>query len=163
HARNTRHAARAEPQRRPPCTRRLPGLPRHGREGARVRRRSLRRGDDPHGRAQPMGGRARRARRRRTPQRDTEGPASCARGVAGPVDRISWGESQALAYRPAHLGERFGPQWATYWFRLRATVPDGWRGSRVDLLWRSGSEATLWIDGRVAAGLNEHHAEATLA
>jgi alpha-mannosidase len=83
--------------------------------------------------------------------------------AAGPVDRISWAEAQDLQYRPAQLGERFGPLWATYWLRLRAAVPDDWRGSRVDLLWRSGSEATLWLDGRVAAGLNEHHAEATLA
>jgi alpha-mannosidase len=93
-------------------------------------------------------------------------PETCEVGellVAGPVDRISWDEAQTLEYRPARLGERFGPLWATYWLRLRATVPEGWRGSRVDLLWRSGSEATLWVDGRVAAGLNEHHAEVTLA
>ena len=93
-------------------------------------------------------------------------PETCSVGellVAGPVDRITWDEAQALEYRPARIGERFGPLWATYWFRLRATVPDGWHGSRVDLLWRSGSEATLWLDGRVVAGLNEHHAEATLA
>jgi alpha-mannosidase len=83
--------------------------------------------------------------------------------VAGPVDRISWQEAQALDYRPAELGERFGPLWATYWFRVRATVPEEWRGARVDLLWYSESEATLWRDGRVIAGLNRHHAEATLA
>jgi hypothetical protein len=29
--------------------------------------------------------------------------------VAGPVDRISWDEAQALDYRRAELGERFGP------------------------------------------------------
>jgi alpha-mannosidase len=83
--------------------------------------------------------------------------------VAGPVDRISWEEAQALDYRPAAPGERFGPLWATFWFRLQATVPDAWRGARVDLLWQSGSEATLWEDGRVVVGLNRHHAEATLA
>jgi len=83
--------------------------------------------------------------------------------VSPQVDRISWEEAQRLEYRPAALGERFGPLWATYWFRIRATVPEEWSGARVDLLWRSGSEATLWTDGVVAAGLNEHHAEATLA
>jgi alpha-mannosidase len=83
--------------------------------------------------------------------------------VAGPVDRIAWEEAQTLDYRAAELGERFGPLWATYWFRLRATVPEGWRGARVDLLWQSESEATLWDDGRVVVGLNPHHAEATLA
>jgi alpha-mannosidase len=83
--------------------------------------------------------------------------------VAGPVDRITWDEAQALDYRPAELGERFGPLWATYWFRVRATVPEEWRGARVELGWLSESEATLWHDGRVAAGLNRHHTEATIA
>jgi alpha-mannosidase len=82
--------------------------------------------------------------------------------VAGPVDRISWEDAQALDYRAAELGERFGPLWATYWFRFRATVPEEWHGARVDLLWQSGSEATLWDNGRVVVGLNPHHGEATL-
>jgi alpha-mannosidase len=74
--------------------------------------------------------------------------------VAGPVDRISPAEAEELEYRPCHLGERFGPLWATYWLRVGATVPDAWRGERVDLLWVSHSEATLWMDGRPLQGLN---------
>jgi alpha-mannosidase len=83
--------------------------------------------------------------------------------VAGPVDRISYHAAQELEYRSAELGERFGSLWATYWFRVRATVPEEWRGERVDLRWFSDSEATLWRDGRVVVGLNRHHAEATIA
>jgi alpha-mannosidase len=82
--------------------------------------------------------------------------------VSPQVDRIPWKEAQGLEYRPAAFGERFGPLWATYWFRIAATVPEEWRGARVDLLWFSDSEATLWLDGCVAAGLNQLHAEATL-
>ena len=74
--------------------------------------------------------------------------------VSPAVDRISWEEAQRLEYRPAELGERFGPLWATYWFRIRATVPDEWRGRRVELLWSSLSEAALWRDGRIVQGLN---------
>ena len=74
--------------------------------------------------------------------------------VAGPVDRISWDEAQALSYRPAQAGERFGPLWATYWFRVSATVPEEWRGERVDLLFVSHSEAALWRDGAIVQGLN---------
>ena len=74
--------------------------------------------------------------------------------VAGPVDRIPLDEAERLAYRPAALGDQFGPLWATYWFRVGATVPDDWRGERVDLLWISHSEATLWVDGRSVQGLN---------
>ena len=83
--------------------------------------------------------------------------------VAGPVDRISWAEAQQLSYRPAVFGERFGPLWATYWFTLRATIPEDWAGERVELLWYTDSEATLWQDGSVVVGLNRHHAEATIA
>jgi alpha-mannosidase len=82
--------------------------------------------------------------------------------VSPQVDRISWEDAQVLDYRPAELGERFGPLWATYWFRVRGTVPEEWRGRRVDLLWYTGAEGTLWVDGRVLVGLNKHHAEATL-
>ena len=83
--------------------------------------------------------------------------------VSPQVDRIGYDEAQTLEYRPVALPERFGPLWATYWFRVHATIPDEWRGERVDLLWYSGSEGTLWRDGRVVVGLNKHHAEATLA
>jgi alpha-mannosidase len=82
--------------------------------------------------------------------------------VSPAVDRISWEEAQALEYRSVERGERFGPLWATYWFRARATVDEEWRGERVDLLWRSNSEAALWIDGRILAGLNQHHGDAAL-
>jgi len=74
--------------------------------------------------------------------------------VAGPVDRISYDDAGALEYRPARLGERLGPLWATYWFRLTATVPDEWRGARVDLIWQTTAETTLWRDGRSVQGLH---------
>lgn len=78
--------------------------------------------------------------------------------VCGPVDRIAHAEAQKLKqWRLAKVGERFGPHWATYWFRLNTTVPKAWAGRRVDLLWDSKSEATLWVDGRSVQGLNTQH------
>jgi alpha-mannosidase len=74
--------------------------------------------------------------------------------VAGPVGRISFDEAQALEYRPAKLGERLGPLWATYWYRVRATIPADWHGRRIDLLWASRAESTLWLDGRAVQGLH---------
>jgi alpha-mannosidase len=74
--------------------------------------------------------------------------------VSGPVDRITWEEAQVLEFRPAELGEHFGPPWASFWFRIVATVPEEWRDRRVDLLFVSHSEATLWVDGRAVQGLN---------
>jgi alpha-mannosidase len=82
--------------------------------------------------------------------------------VSGPVDRIPFEEARRLPYRDAAFGERFGPLWATFWFDATATVPAGWAGRRVELLWDSGSEAALWRDGVIVQGLNRHHQEATL-
>ena len=74
--------------------------------------------------------------------------------VVGPVDRITRDEALVLDYRATGPGEQFGPLWATYWFKAAAQVPADWKGSRIDLLWVSHSEATLWIDGRTVQGLN---------
>ncbi|HEY8668749.1 MAG TPA: alpha-mannosidase [Tepidisphaeraceae bacterium] len=76
--------------------------------------------------------------------------------VSGRVDRIAYAEAQKLAYRPAKLGQEFGPQWATFWFKVKATAPKEWAGERVDLLWVSQSEATLWVDGKSVQGLNKN-------
>src|SRR4029079_15779213 len=74
--------------------------------------------------------------------------------VAGPVDRISYDDAQRLAYRPAVPGERYGPLWATYWFRISASVPAAWAERRADLIWATRAESTLWIDGRSVQGLH---------
>jgi alpha-mannosidase len=73
--------------------------------------------------------------------------------IAGPVGRIGHAEAQGLEYRPARMGDRLGPLWATYWLRAAATVPDGWAGGRVDLIWETGTESTLWLAGRPVQGL----------
>ncbi len=70
-------------------------------------------------------------------------------------ERISYDAAQALKkWRPAQIGEQFGPLWSTYWFRAKVQLPKGWAGRRVDLLWASHSEATLWMDGKSVQGLN---------
>jgi alpha-mannosidase len=74
--------------------------------------------------------------------------------VSERTGRDGWDAAQRLTYRPAAVGEAFGPQWSTYWFRIEATIPAEWAGRRVDLIWDSHSEATLWRDGRPLQGLN---------
>jgi len=74
--------------------------------------------------------------------------------VAGPTGRIGLDEAATLEFRAARVGEQFGPLWSTWWFRVGATVPEAWAGSRVDLLWVTHSESTLWVDGRSVQGLN---------
>jgi alpha-mannosidase len=47
-----------------------------------------------------------------------------------------------------------GPLFATHWLRVAATVPASWAGARVDLVVRTGGEATLWLGRRLIQGLN---------
>jgi alpha-mannosidase len=74
--------------------------------------------------------------------------------IAGPCDRVTFAQAQALSYRPAKIGEVLGPLWSTYWVRVTARVPEEWRGACVDLWWDSRSEALLWLGGRSSEGLN---------
>ena len=74
--------------------------------------------------------------------------------ISDRCDRIPYSAAQSLSFRPAKLGEPLGPLWATFWFRGEAAIPAEWKAERVDLLWQSQSEATLWIDGRSIQGLN---------
>src|SRR5262245_4067175 len=74
--------------------------------------------------------------------------------VSPPVGYLTPGEAADLQYEPADLGMALGPPWATFWFRIEASVAEAWAGQRVDLLWETGSESTLWIDGRSIQGLN---------
>jgi alpha-mannosidase len=74
--------------------------------------------------------------------------------IARAPGRISRAQAQDLEYGPATLGMGLGPLFATHWLRVAATVPEAWAGARVDLLLRTGGEATLWIDGRIVQGLH---------
>ena len=59
----------------------------------------------------------------------TESIAPDSLTVSERTGRDGWETGLGLAYRPAALGEEFGPEWATYWFRIEATVPEAWGGS----------------------------------
>ncbi|MCC5828867.1 MAG: alpha-mannosidase [Phycisphaeraceae bacterium] len=81
--------------------------------------------------------------------------------VAGPIEqRIGYAEAMKLDYAPANLGMQLGPPWHTFWFKARATVPTEWAGRRVDLLWSTHSENTLWVHGRALQGLNAGEGQA---
>ena len=67
--------------------------------------------------------------------------------------RISFAEARRGKYRPARMGEQFGPIWATYWFQVDISIPAAWRGREVFFLWNSNSEACVWQDGVPVQGL----------
>ncbi len=74
--------------------------------------------------------------------------------LAGPTARVPFAQAQAFEYRDVQLGVPLGPLWSTYWVRVTATIPEAWRGARVDLYWDSRSEGLLWLDGRSSQGVN---------
>lgn len=79
--------------------------------------------------------------------------------MSGPTDRINYNQATKLNYKPVKLGQPLGPLWSTFWFRIEAKAPPSWAGKRIDLLWNSLSEATLWRDGKPVQGLNFPYGE----
>jgi len=67
--------------------------------------------------------------------------------------RIPYQEAMQGDYRPAFVGEKFGPLWSTHWFRVDLEIPSIWQGQEVHLLWDSASEACVWQDGAPLQGL----------
>ncbi|TCR15149.1 glycoside hydrolase family 38 C-terminal domain-containing protein [Streptomyces sp. BK205] len=66
-------------------------------------------------------------------------PAVHARTV--PLDVAVWSvtgepvpvaEGLAAPYRPARVGDRWGPAWSTSWFRVSGTIPAEWAGETVE-------------------------------
>lgn len=55
----------------------------------------------------------------------------------------------ALPFRPAKLGDKFGPTFSNHIFKLDLTIPDSMRGQYVHLLWDSNSEAMVISEGGV--------------
>jgi alpha-mannosidase len=68
-------------------------------------------------------------------------------------DRIPYAEALRGSYRPAKVGEQFGPLWSTHWFKVEIEIPTGWKGQEVCLLWDSSSEACVYQDGVAVQGL----------
>jgi alpha-mannosidase len=73
-------------------------------------------------------------------------------------------EALAAAYRPAAVGDPWGPPWGTTWFRFTGRVPEGWAGAAVEAVLdlgfdpdRPGFSAEGLVyrpDGTVVKGLN---------
>lgn len=81
----------------------------------------------------------------------TKAPVQLA--VSRAPGRIPFAEAVCGKYRPARIGEYFGPVWATFWFKVEITIPAAWRGKEVVFLWDSTSEACIWQNGVPLQGL----------
>jgi alpha-mannosidase len=74
--------------------------------------------------------------------------------VAGPVDRITYDDAQKLTYKPAEIGMKIDPLWATFWFRVNADLPEAWKNKTVAIRFNTRSEGLVWIDGKPYQGVN---------
>ncbi|KAI1810761.1 glycoside hydrolase family 38 protein [Poronia punctata] len=71
------------------------------------------------------------------------------------LTRPTFEEAMKGEYRPAQVGERFGPSWATHWFRIVIRVPKELTGKKdLEFQWDSNSEGMVWSeDGKPLQGL----------
>ncbi|CDK25236.1 unnamed protein product [Kuraishia capsulata CBS 1993] len=48
-------------------------------------------------------------------------------------------------FKPARVGDSFGPGWSTHWFEIKAKVPDSWNKEKLVLLnWDAGNEGLVY-------------------
>ncbi|XP_064123323.1 alpha-mannosidase 2C1 isoform X5 [Loxodonta africana] len=68
-------------------------------------------------------------------------------------ERLPYQQAVQQDFRPAQVGDRFGPTWWTSWFRVELTIPEAWVGQEVHLRWESNGEGLVWRDGEPVQGL----------
>jgi alpha-mannosidase len=62
-------------------------------------------------------------------------------------------------WKPAEKGRRWGPAYATAWFRLRGTVPEHLAGRRLAVVADVGGERTVWRDNSPWCGVDVEHSD----
>ncbi|KAJ1942521.1 Glycoside hydrolase, 38 vacuolar alpha mannosidase [Kickxella alabastrina] len=78
-------------------------------------------------------------------------------------DRPSFEHAVKQEFRPAKVGQSFGPSWTTHWFRVTAKVPAAFVGKPAQFLIDTNSEAMIWsaagkpIIGLTGGGGVERH------
>uniref|UniRef100_A0A667G290 Alpha-mannosidase 2C1 n=1 Tax=Lynx canadensis TaxID=61383 RepID=A0A667G290_LYNCA len=70
-------------------------------------------------------------------------------------ERLPYQEAVRQEFRPAQIGDSFGPTWWTCWFRVELTIPEAWVGQEVHLRWESDGEGLVWRDGEPVQGLTK--------
>ncbi|KAM4826308.1 alpha-mannosidase 2C1 [Thomomys bottae] len=70
-------------------------------------------------------------------------------------ERLPYHEAIQRDFRPAQVGDSFGPTWWTCWFRVELNIPEAWVGQEVHLCWESDGEGLVWRDGEPVQGLTK--------
>ncbi|NXT84920.1 MA2C1 mannosidase, partial [Zapornia atra] len=58
-------------------------------------------------------------------------------------------------FRPAKVGDSFGPTWETCWFKVELSIPPAWAGREVHFVWESDGEGMVWRDSQPVQGLTK--------
>uniref|UniRef100_A0A8B9NSL2 alpha-mannosidase n=1 Tax=Accipiter nisus TaxID=211598 RepID=A0A8B9NSL2_9AVES len=69
--------------------------------------------------------------------------------------RIPYDEAVGQEFRPAKVGDSFGPTWETCWFKVELSIPQAWAGREVHFVWESDGEGMVWRDGQPVQGLTK--------
>uniref|UniRef100_A0A8C3DIC2 Alpha-mannosidase 2C1 n=1 Tax=Corvus moneduloides TaxID=1196302 RepID=A0A8C3DIC2_CORMO len=69
--------------------------------------------------------------------------------------RIPYEEAVVQEFRPAQVGESFGPTWETCWFKVELSIPLAWAGREVHFVWESDGEGMVWRDAQPVQGLTK--------
>ncbi|KAJ1881778.1 Glycoside hydrolase, 38 vacuolar alpha mannosidase [Coemansia sp. RSA 486] len=84
-------------------------------------------------------------------------------------DRPTFEHAVKQHFKPAKVGQVFGPSWTTHWFRVTATIPESFAGKKTLFMFDTNSEAMVWsADGEPILGLTggnggERHVDYLLA
>ncbi|XP_042524827.1 alpha-mannosidase 2C1 [Dipodomys spectabilis] len=70
-------------------------------------------------------------------------------------ERLPYHEAIQQEFRPAQVGDSFGPTWWTCWFRVELSIPEAWVGQEVHLCWESDGEGLVWRNGEPVQGLTK--------
>nr|XP_033776797.1 alpha-mannosidase 2C1 [Geotrypetes seraphini] len=69
--------------------------------------------------------------------------------------RIPYERAIEQDFRPANIGDAYGPTWWTCWFRVKLSIPENWVGKEIHFLWESDGEGLVWRDGQPVQGLTK--------
>ncbi|XP_061205988.1 alpha-mannosidase 2C1 [Neopsephotus bourkii] len=69
--------------------------------------------------------------------------------------RIPYDEAVKQEFRPAQVGDSFGPTWETCWFKVELSIPPAWTGREVHFVWESDGEGMVWRDAQPVQGLTK--------
>lgn len=69
--------------------------------------------------------------------------------VIADLKRVTFGDALKGQFKPAKVGDSFGPSWSTVWFRIRVELPDDLVGKQeyLEFHWDADCEGMIWSKG----------------